>query len=387
MNKKTVAVVFGSRSPEHDVSIVTAISSIIKPLELLGHTVVPVYIAKNGDWFVGDELADIKTYQAGRVDKIMNKQKPMVVSFNGGLRLSVGSGFSKKEWKIDVVFPATHGAYGEDGSLMGLLRLANVPFVGCDMEASVVAMNKVLSKQVAEANGILTAKYVSFLASEFETDRKAVMKKVNDSLRYPVFVKPPHLGSSIGITRVKDKKGLENALEVAAYYDDVVLVEEAVENLIEVTVPIMGNDDPIPAMVERPVKLNEDEFFDFQSKYINEGGKKKGGGKKGSQGYSEIPAKLPGKLYEEAERTAREVYLKLGLTGISRVDLLIDSKAKKVYFNEVNPLPGGLYAHNFARKGISNVELVEKLLEYAEERSEQRNKVKTTFDTNYLKQF
>ena len=386
MSKKTVAVVFGSRSPEHDVSIVTAVASVVKPLKLAGFGVVPVYIAKDGRWFAGEELADIKTYQTGRIEEIIMKQKPVALSLGGGLRLIGGSGIRKKEWKIDVVFPATHGAYGEDGSLMGLLRMAGVAYVGCDMEASVVAMNKVLAKQVAEANGILTPKYLSFLSDEFELGRKAVVKKILSELKLPVFVKPPHLGSSIGITRVANKEELENALEVAAYYDDVILVEEAVGNLIEVTVPVMGNEEPFVAMVERPVRLGDGEFFDFESKYINEGGKKSGG-KKGAQGYSEIPAKLPGKLYERCEEVAREVYLRLGLTGISRVDLLIDSKAKKVYFNEVNPLPGGLYAHNFARAGVSNVELVKRLVRYAEERFERQGRVKTTFDTNYLKQF
>jgi len=381
MDKKTIAVFFGAKSPEHDVSIVTAISSIIKPLELLGHTVVPVYIAKNGDWFTGDELADIRTYQTGRIDGIMSKQTPTTMSFNDGLTLIS----KKKTWKIDIAFPATHGAYGEDGSLMGLFRMAGVPFVGCDMEASVVAMNKVLSKQVAEANDILTPKYVSFLTAEFNADRQKCVCLVNDNLKYPVFVKPPHLGSSIGITKVKESGDLENALEVAAFYDDVILVEEGVNNLIEVTVPIIGNDELIVANVERPVKLT-DEFFDFESKYIN-GGKKGGKGKQGAQGYSEIPAKLPGDLYKRSEDIAQRVYKVVGLSGIARIDLLIDEKAGKIYFNEINPLPGSLYAHNWITKGISNVALVEKLLDYAIEAFEKRAHVNTTFQTSFLKQF
>jgi D-alanine-D-alanine ligase len=384
MNKKTIAVFFGGKSPEHDVSIVSAIASVIKPLKIIGHNIVPVYIAKSGNWYVGDELADISTYQTGRIDEVTAKQKPVRVSFNDGLTI-VPAGFRAKPIKIDIAFPVMHGAYGEDGSLMGLLRMASVPFVGSDMEASAVAMNKVLSKEVAVENGILTPTYVSFLTAEFNTDRKKCIKKVNDDLKYPVFVKPPHLGSSIGISKVKDPKDLENALEVAAYYDDVILVEEGIENLIEVTVPIIGNDELTVANVERPIKLT-DEFFDFESKYIN-GGKKGGKGAGGAQGYSEIPAKLPSNLYKQSENIARQVYRVVGLTGISRIDLLIDEKAKKVYFNEINPMPGSLYAHNWAKKGISNVELVTRLLDLAEEAYEKRESVKATFETSYLKQF
>ncbi|MDR0591268.1 MAG: D-alanine--D-alanine ligase [Candidatus Nomurabacteria bacterium] len=385
MDKKTIAVFFGGKSPEHDVSIVSAIANVIKPLKIIGHKVVPVYIAKNGNWYMGDELADIKTYQTGKVDEVMAKQKPVRVSFNGGLTL-VPAGFREKPVKVDIAFPVMHGAYGEDGSLMGLLRMAGVPFVGTDMEAAAVAMNKVLSKEVAVENGIQTPKYVSFLTSEFAADRKGAIRRTNGKLKYPVFVKPAHLGSSIGISKVKDAKDLENALEVAAYYDDVILVEEAVENLIEVTVPIIGNDELTVANVERPVKLT-DEFFDFESKYINAGGKRGSKSKGGSGGYSELPAKLPGALYKECEELAERVYKVVGLMGISRIDLLIDSKAEKVYFNEINPMPGGLYAHNWAAKGISNVELVERLLGLAEDANAKRQMAKTTFDTSYLKQF
>ena len=384
--KKTVAVFFGGRSPEHDVSIISAIASVIKPLKLIGHKVVPVYIAKNGDWFTGDEFSDVKNYQTGKITEIMKQQKPVAISFNGGLTI-IPNSKTRKSIKIDVAFPVMHGAYGEDGSLMGLLRMANIPFVGSDMEASVIAMDKVLSKEVAEANGILTPKYLAFPKAEFETNADDIMNKINTELKYPLFVKPPHLGSSIGITKVGSKEQLENAIEVAAYYDDSIIVEQAIENLIEVTIPVIGNSEPQVANVERPIKLTSDEVFDFESKYINHGGKKGGKAKGAASGYSEIPAKLPKDIYESCENIAKKIYQTVGLSGISRVDLLIDSKAGKVYFNEINPMPGGLYAHNFAKIGISNVQLVEKLLDYAEERFEHESKINTTFETNFLQQF
>ena len=192
------------------------------------------------------------------------------------------------------------------------------------------------------------------------------------------------MGSSIGISRVTTDTELRNALEVAAHYDDKISVEEAVQNLIEVTLPIIGNDRPQPALLERPMTKPED-FFDFDTKYLQGG--KKGKGSKGAQGYSQVPADLPEELYAKAEAVGLQVYKALGCSGTARVDMLIDEKTKQVYFNEVNPLPGDLYAHNWNRAGISNVDLVQKLIAFAKERHVQRQALTTSFSTNYLQQF
>jgi len=378
--KKTVAVFFGGRSPEHDISIITAISSVIKPLELTkNYDVIPVYISKTGKWVSDKKLADISLYRTKKIDEFVEKAKPLFVSFDGGLTIG------KK--RIDIAFPAMHGAYGEDGSLMGLLRMSGIPFVGSDMDASVIAMDKVLAKQVASANNIPTSAFYAFSKTQFEDDSTEILKGIITSLRYPLFVKPAHLGSSIGITKVTNKDELYNAIEVALYYDEKVIVEEAVENLIEVTVPIMGNDLPIAALVERPLS-KDDEFFDFETKYLNGGGKKSAGAKQsGAQGYSELPAKLPGDLYDKSVVLAIKTYQALGMKGLARIDLLIDSKSNKIYFNEVNPLPGSLYAHNWRAAGISTIDLVTKLIDYAEERHQSQQKLQTTFDSNFLSQF
>jgi len=267
---------------------------------------------------------------------------------------------------------------------MGLLQMANVPFVGCDMTSSAVVMDKVLAKQVAASDKIASTPWVWFMANDLSRKHKEVLDKIKP-LKYPLFVKPAHLGSSIGISRVENEKELANALEVAVHYDDKVIVEQGVDNLIEVTLPIIGNDDPVPALLEQPLTKPED-FFDFDTKYM-QGGKKGGSKSSGSQGYSQIPADLPKELYQKTENTGLAVYKTLGCSGIARVDLLIDSKTENIYFNEVNPLPGGLYAHNWAKAGISNVELVTRLVNLAEERWSERQKLTTSFSTNYLKQF
>lgn len=383
---KTVAVIFGGMSTEHDVSIVTAIASIIKPLELTKqYKIEPVYIAKDGSWFWDEKLKDIKLYQSGEIEDFMRKAPKVQLQFDDGLVLVKSSQFAGRKMykKIDIVFPAMHGTHGEDGELMGLLEMANVAYVGCNMVASAIAMDKVLAKQVTDASGIPSAKWVSFSADELARSHKQVLDKIK-TLNYPLFVKPAHLGSSIGISRVENEKELANALEVAVHYDDKVIVEQAVDNLIEVTLPIIGNDELKPAYLEQPLTKPED-FFDFETKYMQGG--KKGKGAKGSQGYSRIPADLPKDLYDKAVQTGLAVYAALGCSGIARVDMLIDSKKKEVYFNEVNPLPGGLYAHNWAKAGVSNVELVQKLIALAEEKWQDKQKLATSFSTNYLKQF
>lgn len=388
---KTIAVIFGSRSTEHDVSIVTALASIIKPLELTKqYNVEAIYVAKDGSWYWDEKLKDISFYQSGAIEEYMRKAPKVHLLFDDGLTLVKSSQFAGRKMykKIDVVFPATHGTHGEDGELMGICEMANVPFVGCGVAASAVAMDKVLSKQVTSSANLPSTPWTWFYSRDLGHNHSAILKDI-EKLTYPLFVKPAHLGSSIGITKVDEKSQLMNALEVAAHYDDKVIVEQGVQNLIEVTLPVMGNEEPVPALLEEPLLKSED-FFDFETKYMQggkKGGGKKGGGKQGAQGYSKLPADLPKALYDEAVKLGLDVYKTVGCAGIARVDMLIDGKTKKVMFNEINPLPGSLYSHNWNQAGISNIELVTKLVDYAEARWQAQQKIATAFSTNYLKQF
>ncbi|MDZ7744768.1 MAG: D-alanine--D-alanine ligase family protein [Candidatus Saccharibacteria bacterium] len=387
---KTIAVIFGGRSTEHDVSIVTALASVIKPLELTKqYKVESIYVSKDGAWYWDDKLKDIKLFTSGDIRDFLHKSNPVSVQFDGGMTLIKSSGIAGRKTikKVDLVFPAMHGTYGEDGSLMGLLRMANVPFVGCDIDGSVLSMDKVLAKQVAESQDVAVAAYQYFMRDNFAQKPKQILDNIEKDLKYPLFVKPAHLGSSIGISRVKNRSELQNAIEVACHYDTKVLVEEEVPNLIEVTLPILGNEELKPALLERPLTSPED-FFDFDTKYL-QGGKKggKSGGSKGAQGYSELPAKLDKALYEKAEKVGIDTYKALGLAGTARIDMLIDKKDGTVYFNEVNPLPGGLYAHNWRAAGLSSIELVQTLVRLAEERWQEQQRQNTVFNTNYLKQF
>lgn len=376
--KKTIAVIFGGRSAEHDVSIITAHTPIIQSLLATGQfDVWPVYIAKNGAWYADQAMNDLAYFTRSDFETRLGKQKKVQILFDRGLKI-VRPGLRTKTVQIDVAFPAMHGTFGEDGSLTGLLRLANIPFVGCDLSASAVAMDKVLTKQVVAAEGIPVVPYVWFTKNDWET-KKDVWKEKISQLKWPIFIKPVHLGSSIAITKVKEKSALENAVEVALHYDDKALAEESVENLIEVTLPIMGNDEPRLAAIERP--LNKTEFFDFNDKYLS-GGKKAGGA--GGQ-FSEIPAQIDRELANRVEDLGRKTYRALGCSGIARVDFLIDVAEERVYVNEVNALPGSLYHHNWKKVGVSGAELVLKLVALAEERFASRQSIAYTFNSDILK--
>lgn len=383
---KNVTVIFGGRSTEHDVSIVTALSSVIAPIAMLpGYRPIPVYIARDGSWYSNDDLKEMHFYASGNLEDKLRRMKKLSLKFDDGLWL-MKPGLGGEKTRIDIAFPSMHGTYGEDGSLMGLLRMAGIPFVGCDMTASAIAMDKVLTKQLVNDAGLKVTKYVWFDKYDWAKQSKDIARRIN-SLKYPLFVKPAHLGSSIAVTKVKTRDELENALEVAMHYDDKVLVEESVSNLIEVTVPVMGNHEPRVGMVEE--SLARSEFFDFDSKYMHGGKKMKGFGKDGGDKstWSRIPARIPKPLYKECEDIARETYRILGCSGISRVDLLIDNGKKQVYVNEVNTLPGTLYRHNWQKAGVSAVELVENLIVFALKRHEESKRLATVFNTNFLKQF
>lgn len=377
--KKTIAVIFGGQSPEHDVSIITAHIPIIQSLMASDKfDVWPIYIAKDGSWYADKAFNDLAYFKDPDFETKIKAHKKVQLLFDDGLKI-IWPGFRPKTLKIDIVFPAMHGALGEDGSLMGVLRMANIPFVGCDLSASAVAMDKALTKQVLAAEGLPVVPYIWFTKTDWEKNKKTEQEKLA-KLKWPLFIKPVHLGSSIGITKAKEPGLLENAIEVGFHYDDKILIEESVENLIEVTLPIMGNDELKLGAIERP--LNKTEFFDFNDKYLSGAGGKSSGGVNNQ--YSEIPAKIDPDLAKQIESLAQKTYRVLGCSGIVRVDFLIDNQEKKVYVNEINTLPGSLYHHNWRTVGLSGVDLVTKLVALAEERFATKKEISHTFTSSIL---
>jgi D-alanine-D-alanine ligase len=376
---RTVGVFFGGQSAEHDVSIITAHTPIIETLATLPDTkVVPIFISKQGLWYTAPEMLSMDFFTKGDHEELLASKKPLAIELGNGSLALLEGGFFKKRVVIDLAFPAMHGTYGEDGSLMGLLRMAGIPFVGCDMATSAVAMDKVLTKQVLASEGIPIVPFVWGTRAEWNENTEALMARAA-YLRYPLFVKPVHLGSSIGITKVREISKLKDALEVAFHYDEKVLIEEGIEPLVEITLPLMGDHVVGTALLERP--LNKTEFFDFNDKYLS-GGKKGQGGV--NNAYSEIPASLPPDLTEKFVLLGKNVFAVLGASGILRVDFLMHADTHQIFVNEINTLPGSLYHHNWKKAGVSNRQLVETLIAIAEARAERTRATTFGFSSSIL---
>ena len=374
----TIGVFFGSRSPEHDISIVTG-QLIISGLKGLGYPVMPIYISKKGEWLIGDNLGTIKKFTAGDFDTEKFKKYHLDLEKSQGKLVFRKKGLTGKEIVIDLAFPAFHGANGEDGTFQGLLEMFNVPYVGCDVTSSAITMDKILTKQICEQQNIPTAKFVYFAIKEWNKSRIQLLENIREQLGYPVFVKPARLGSSIGIIKAKIDRELEEAIEVALHYGERVLIEAAVENLMDLTVSVIGQDEPIPSLIQESVF--GDELFSYDDKYLNDGGTQLGK----AMGNLVIPARLDEKVSAEIRNMAIKVFKVLGCRGIARVDFLYNKIAKKFLITEVNTLPGTLYHHLWAKSGVELPELLKRLIQFAQEAHADKNRYQTTFDSDLLK--
>lgn len=380
MTNKIIGVFFGSRSPEHDVSIITA-QLIITELKKQGATVVPVYVGQDGQWYIGPELGQLKTFTTETFQHLAPKLKQYYLDLENskGVLTFRQKGILKTNVVVEVAFPAFHGSFGEDGTAQGLFEMVGIPYVGCDVAASAIAMDKVLTKQLCVATGIPALPFVYGTKSEWEANRKPLLDAAKKELEWPMIVKPAHLGSSIGITKVKNAKELEEALEVGFHYDDKVMVEQCVEELGDMTCVLMGNDDPKPSLIQESVF--DKDIFSYEDKYLNEGGAQLGNATKNLI----IPANLDAKTTKAIQDAAIETFKAVGLSGISRVDFIYDKKKKKFYVSEINPLPGTLYHHLWKESGVEISEVVEKLVDLALEKAERKKSLTTGFKSDLLK--
>ncbi len=375
-----IGVFFGSGSVEHDISIITA-NLIINGLKGLGYMVVPVYITKQGKWMLGEELGNLKLFSNPNKKVEENSD---YAEYYLDMQESVGKMVFKKKGilgkfiTIDLAFPALHGTYGEDGTIQGLFEMFGLPYVGCGVPASAISMDKALSKIVMKDAGIPTTKFVTLLKVDWEKNRELEKERIR-TLQYPLFVKPVHLGSSIGIGKAKDEKELEQKIEVALYYDHKVIVEEAVENLMDVTCCVIGNNSPRASLLQESVYTED--LFNFEDKYITDGGSQTGK----AQNKLVIPARLDPELTKQIQETALKVYKAVECTGIARVDFLVNKQTKMFYANEINPLPGTLYHHLWKASGIELDELLKLLIGFAEENYKEKRSVNFSFESSVLK--
>lgn len=379
-NKKqiNIGVFFGSRNPEHEVSIITG-QMIISELKKLGYNVVPVYIDKNGRWFSHESLNSLKFFTDKSLEEKLNKLNPCMIELEAGKnRLIIkNKGLLSGEIIIDLAFPAFHGMNGEDGTIQGLFELGNIPYVGCEVASSAMAMDKIITKQIYKSSNISTTIFTHFTNIEWNKDRNAVLENIK-KLNWPIFIKPARLGSSIGITKVNNMEDLENACEVALHYDNRIIAEEGVENLMDITCAVLGNTEPVASLVQEVSFVGG--HFSYEDKYLEDGGAQLGN----AQNNIIIPARIDKEITEEVRHMAVEIYKLFNCAGTARIDFLYDKVSRKIYANEINTMPGTLYHHLWKESGIEIGELIEKLIDLAKEQHREKNKLTSTFKSDIL---
>lgn len=349
MNKKTVAVLFGGQSSEHSVSLISA-TTIISNMDSEKYFIIPVGITKEGKWLIYN----------GPVENIKNGDwekygTPAVLSPDAGMKGIIKIvGDKAKIIPVDVVFPVLHGAWGEDGTIQGLLELAKIPYVGCGVLASSVSMDKVYTKIICKDAGIPQANYTWVFASDIE--KEDTLKGIEKEIGYPLFIKPSNAGSSVGISKATNREELLKGLKEAARYDRKIVIEEFV-NGRELECAVLGNEDIKVTRVGEILSAADAEFYDFDAKYNNPDSK------------TVIPAPIPAEKEEEIRSLAKRVFKAVNGSGISRIDFFMDRESGKIIFNELNTLPGftsiSMYPMLWEEAGLPKKELIDELIELA----------------------
>jgi D-alanine-D-alanine ligase len=362
-----VGVIFGGRSGEHEVSLVSA-KGIMNAMDQEKYEIVPIGITREGRWIAsGDPM---KALEAGTPEDSVPVALLGDPSQRGLMRLEASETAvtTTRLSEIDVIFPVLHGPYGEDGTVQGLLELADVPYVGAGVLGSALGMDKALMKIVFRDHGLPVVKYLVIKRKEWERAPKGVMQRIEDTLDYPCFIKPANLGSSVGISKVHQWSELAPALDLAARYDRKMLAEQGV-NAREIEVSVLGNDDPIASVPGEIIPCRE--FYDYVAKYIDD------------RSELTIPADLPPETTQQIQKLAIEAYLAVDCAGMARVDFLLDKDSGQIYVGELNTIPGftpiSMYPKLWEASGIPYSELIDRLIELALERHADKSRSETSY--------
>jgi D-alanine-D-alanine ligase len=382
--KVRVGVVFGSRSVEHEVSVITG-QQVIAALDKTKYEVIPIYITKSGAWFTGEKLMDITNFKDEKAvlvgcDPVSLSPDPGV----GGLviRREEKGGLFKRAREpeilpLDVLFPTVHGTYGEDGTLQGLFELAGIPYVGSGVLGSAVGMDKIIMKSVFRDYGLPVVKYYATTRRAWENAPDEAIKAIEQKLGYPVFIKPANLGSSIGISQAKNREELRQGLEVAAHYDRRLLIEAAVQNAIEINCSVLGFEAPQASVCEQPFPSKD--LLSYEDKYM------RGGKSSGMKGLArQIPAPISDELTQRVQQLAIQSFEILDCRGVARIDFLLDPKTETLYINEINTLPGSISFYLWEPLGIGISALVDRLIQLAFETYKERQRTTYSVDSPLL---
>lgn len=364
--KIRVGVIFGGRSAEHEVSLVSA-ASVIKALDKDKYEILPIGITPEGRWLSTHEaLRLLKEKRA--IDHIPEHILVPDPRKRGLVLLHTASATDDAR-QVDVFFPVLHGTYGEDGTIQGLFELADVPYVGAGVLGSAVGMDKVIQKHLLQQANIPVAPAVWFMFPEFESHQKKIINQVEKKLRYPCFVKPANMGSSVGISKAHNKTELIDAVFLAGEFDRKILIEKGIEHAREIECSVLGNDDPIASVPGEIIPSNE--FYDYDAKYVD------------GKSAAVIPALLPKLVTKKIQQYAVSAFKALSCEGMARVDFLVTKKTNKIFLNEINTIPGftpiSMYPKLWKASGLSYPALLDKLIELAIDRHEAKRKLKTSY--------
>ena len=355
MSKLRVGVIFGGRSGEHEVSIASA-ASIFKHLDRTLYEPVPIRIEKDGRWALTSRVPT--AISAADVLKETGTEALQVVEPTAAVSRS----------GVDVVFPVLHGTYGEDGTVQGLLELANVPYVGCGVLASAAGMDKAVMKKLFIHHGLPVGPFVVALSHEWERDPDAITGRVRGELKYPVFVKPANLGSSVGISKAKSDGEFAQAMAVALEFDRKVVIEAAVPNAREIECAVLGNDDPEASLPGEVIPSRE--FYDYEAKYLDDSSQ------------TLIPAPLDERQTAEIRRLSIDAFRAVECSGMARVDFLLSRETGALFVNEVNTIPGfttiSMYPKMWEATGLPYPRLLERLIQLAIERHDEKQRLRTS---------
>lgn len=376
--KTNIGVFFGGRSTEHEISVISA-SQAMHAINRERFDVTPIYITKQGEWYTGDALFEVANYR--HTDDLLKKcekvyMKPIYGDYN--LYKAKKSFFGSDVLStLDVVIPVLHGSNGEDGIFEGVLETIGIPYAGCNTLSSANGMDKITMKMILAANGIPVVDYVWMTDKEWFAKKDVIIEKIESQIGYPVIVKPANLGSSVGISRASDRAELIECIATAEKYSSRIIVEDMVENLQEINCSVLGDcDDYQMSVLEEPIKTGD--FLSYEDKYM--GGTKGAKGMQASQ--KRIPAELPEDETNRIKFLAGETFRVLSCHGVSRVDVIVDSKTRDIYVNEINTIPGSLSFYLWEATGLSFEKLMEKLVTLAIKRKREQTHKTVSYDQN-----
>lgn len=387
--KIRVGVLYGGKTTEHEVSIITAVQA-MEFLNKEKYDVIPMYLTKENEMYTGEPLKEMDVYK--EPDLLKRYCKNVVCySKDGCLVLQNKKGiFKRVVAQVDIVIPAVHGYNMEDGNVQGMLETFGIPYTGSDIYGCTVGQDKVFQKQILEAEKIPVTKYAWFYDNEYFENEEKILSEVK-KIGYPVIVKPARQGSSIGIGIAKDEETLKTTIEEAIRYDDKILVEEVINNMTELNCSVLGSNNYMQTSCIEQV-MGKDEILSFNDKYIGNGAKK---GAKKFSGTSKgmvsadrvIPADISEKLANDIKETSKKAFRALGASGVVRIDYLYDKKSKKYYVNELNTIPGSLSFYLWSPLNKEYDELLDDMINIAVKRYKKKLKKTTIFESNILEGF